>query len=318
MVSPVILATWPFGSGACAAGWPILAGGGTALDAVEAGANEVELDPRVNSVGYGGLPNAEGTVELDAVIMDGRSHSAGAVAGITRSRRPISVARRVMEQLPHVFLVGQNADRFATQQGFPDEELLTDCSRTRWNDWMAAGAPSDVAHFDPHPPRTSVPDNHDTVGICALDSAGNLAGACTTSGMAWKVPGRVGDSPIVGSGLYVDNSVGAAAATGHGDEIMKACVTFHVVMLMGAGMEPQAACETALRYLMARRPPELHAGYGAAVIALRKDGKSAACATSSGFRGPDRLWNWAITSSSGSRLNEGPYVTPTTVISSLL
>jgi N4-(beta-N-acetylglucosaminyl)-L-asparaginase len=317
-VQPVIITTWNFGVPASRAGWQRLSAGASALDAIEAAANVTEEDPTVNSVGYGGLPNADGIVELDAAIMDGPSHSAGSVGGLTGIRRPISVARRVMETTPHVMLVGENARRFAVSQGFPLSELLTQPSRERWQQWQAnqLGRP-EVAHFDA--PAVLTPDDHDTIGLCALDRNGDLAVGCTTSGMAWKTPGRIGDSPIIGSGLYVDNEIGAAAATGHGDEIMKACLSYRVVMLMAEGRTASEACVEALRYLLRKRPPAEYRNYGAALIALRKDGSYAAAATASGFAAPDRLWQWAVATNDApeGQLNEGVYVTPADVLTQL-
>lgn len=307
--NPVILTTWPFGLDAARVGWQHLQAGASALDAIEVAANVTERDPAVNSVGYGGLPNADGVVELDAAIMDGPTHAAGAVAGMTGIKTPISVARLVMERTPHVMLVGENARRFALANGFPNEELLTPETLRRWEEWKRDQASPDVAHFDLGPREKLTPDDHDTIGLCALDRNGHLAVGCTTSGMAWKVPGRVGDSPILGSGLYVDNEVGGAAATGHGDEIMKACLSYRVVALMEQGRTPEEACVEAIRYLLRKRPPERHDGYGAAVIALRKDGRFGAAATASGFRQPDRLWTWALADSPEASLREGPYVT---------
>lgn len=341
---PVFIATWKFGVQACNAGWKHLANRGNALDAIEIGGNVTEDDPTVNSVGYGGLPNAEGVVELDAAIMDGLTHSAGSVGGLTKTSRAISVARRVMDKTPHVMLVGENAVRFARQQGFIETEQLTDAMRERWLQWQESQSGPDVSHFDNLPRTTSqtpnklsdrpgstllvsnhpthnaqrlTPDDHDTIGLCALDCDGNLAVGCTTSGMAWKLPGRVGDSPIIGSGLYVDNEIGAAAATGHGDEMIKACVSFRVVEMMERGMTPTEACIDTLRYLMRKRPPEQHDNYGAALIALRKDGEYGAASTLTGFRSPDRLWNWAVSTSPVATLHEGVYVTPTTIRRSL-
>ncbi len=334
-IQPVMVTTWKFGVAAGRVGWQKLANGASALDAIEAAANVTELDPAVNSVGYGGRPNAEGVVELDAVIMDGISHSAGAVAGLTGIRTPISVARRVMEQTPHVMLVGENAKRFAVQQGFVEEELLTPDSLQKWREWQRSANHADVAHFEVGPKTTSpygephgrpnpnaaaadlTPDNHDTIGLCALDARGNLAGGCTTSGMAWKVPGRVGDSPIIGSGLYVDNEVGCAAGTGHGDEMMKACVTYRVVMLMEQGRTAQEACEETLRYLLRKRDPGQYDNYGAALIAIRKDGQIGSAATRSGFAAPDRLWQWVITDSPEPTLEEGPYISRKAIIPTL-
>ncbi len=299
---PVFIATWRFGQIACEAGWRVLAAGGSALDAVEQGANGVEEDPEVQSVGYGGLPNSEGVVELDAAIMDGPTHRAGAVGGLTGIRKPISVARRVMEQTPHSMLVGQNARRFALRQGFPDSDLLTEESRSRYEAWRREHSAPDVVHFED---QTGA-ESHDTVGVCALDTVGNLAAGCTTSGLAWKLPGRVGDSPIIGSGLYADNAVGAAAATGNGDEIMKVCLSYRVILLMEQGADPQAACEDAIRYLLRKRPG--HQDRGAACIALAKDGMIGAAATRSGFRSPDRLWQYAYTRDGQVQLEEGAYV----------
>jgi len=350
MYTPLIVTTWPFGVAACAEGWKHLAAGASALDAVEKAANITERDPDVSSVGYGGRPNSDGIVELDAAIMDGATHSAGAVASLTGIRTPISVARRVMEATPHVMLAGDNARRFAQAEGFPIEELLTEESRRRWEGWLGKLSEAEVAHFsdaatqitegghrysEPHGrPRpvssasvstVEVPEDHDTIGLCALDMTGNLAAGCTTSGMAWKVPGRVGDSPIIGSGLYVDNQVGAAAATGHGDEMMKACVSYRAVMEMERGATPEEACIAALRYLLRKRPASLNNNYGAGIIAIRRDGLYGAAATLSGFSPPHALWQWAVASpttfegnSSPVVLREGPYVTSDAIVPSLI
>ena len=311
---PVMITTWPFGLPACRVGIAELRAGANALDAVERAANVTEDDPDVASVGTGGLPNADGVVELDAAIMDGVTHGAGSVAALTRTARPISVARRVMERTPHVMLAGGNAQRFARAQGFPDAEQLTDESRARYQEWKATQAAPEVAHFDAGAtpgrlPTGLTPDDHDTIGLCALDQCGNLAVGCTTSGVAWKAPGRVGDSPIIGSGLYVDNEVGAAAATGHGDEMMKAVLCYRVVMLMEQGRTPQEAAVEALRYLLRKRPPAEHNNYGAGIIALRKDGVYGAAGTRSGYRDPDRLWTWAVAGAEEATLREGVYVT---------
>lgn len=315
---PVILTTWKFGLTAAQRGWELLRKGTPALDAIEAAANVTELDPEVTSVGYGGLPNAEGVVELDAAIMDGPTHTAGAVGALTGFRRPISVARRVMQQTPHVMLVGANARRFALDAGFPEEDLLTPNAYERWKLWLKEQHGPEVAHFD----RTAgkhefTPDNHDTIGLVAMDANGDLAVGCTTSGMAWKVPGRVGDSPIIGSGLYVDNAVGGAAGTGHGDEMMKACVSYRVVQNMAHGMTAQEACIESLRYLLKKRPPTQTRAYGAALIAIRKDGQLGAAATRSGFHAPDRLWQWAI-GGEETTLHEGVYVTEESILLTLL
>ncbi len=342
-VEPVFIATWRFGVQACQAGWEQLQAGKSALDAIEAGGNVTEDDTTVNSVGNGGLPNAEGEVELDAAIMDGPTHAAGSVASLTRTNHPISVARRIMERTPHVMMVGSKAQEFARQEGFPDADLQSEASQAQWEKWKQARTAAEVAHFnvttaaaDPlvesaaeptvvTPERGLLtPDNHDTIGLCALDTEGNLAVGCTTSGMAWKLPGRVGDSPIIGSGLYVDNAIGACAGTGHGDEMMKACLSYRVVMSMERGLSPEEACIEALRYLLRKRPSEQHEYYGAALIALRKDGAVGAAATLSGFQGPDRLWQWAVIRGNGAgstapavTLREGVYVTSDKILSTL-
>ena len=321
-MKPIIIATWKFGENACRAGWEILSRNGLALDAVEAAANVTELDTEVQSVGYGGLPNAICQTELDAAIMDGRTHSAGSVGAVKTVRCPISVARRVMETLPHVMLVGENAERFALENGFPIEDTLTESAKKSWEKWNEEKGKSEVAHFGSNPIHGTLPvfltsDNHDTIGICALDSRGDLAVACTTSGMAWKTPGRIGDSPIIGSGLYLDNDIGAAAGTGHGDEMMKTCVSYRAVMNMERGMTPEEACVESLRYLLKKRPTDTHGHYGAALVAVNKEGVTGGAATQSGFLTPDNLWHYAVTNETGTMLYEGPYVTPTEVFRGL-
>ena len=313
---PVVLATWPFGLAAAQRGYDELSRGASALDAIERGANVTEDDPSVTSVGTGGMPNAEGVVELDAAIMGGPGHEAGAVASLTGIVRPISVARMVGRRTPHTMLVGNNARRFAIQSGAREGDLSTEHSRERYSEWLEKRLAPQVAHFDeppPEPPRRTS-DNHDTIGLVALDSYGNIGAGCTTSGMAWKVPGRVGDSPIIGSGLYADNEVGAAAATGHGDEIMKVCLSYRVVHLMELGMGAEEACIAAIRYLLRKRPPELHGDYGAALIAVRADGDVGACASFSGFDAGRRGWVWARADGPPARLIEGPYASLTDVV----
>jgi len=259
---PIVVSTWKHGLAANEAAWKILDGDGRALDAVEQGVRESEADPKVTSVGYGGLPDREGRVTLDACIMDERGRC-GSVACLSDIKHPISVARLVMEKTPHVMLVGDGALQFALTQGFTKENLLTDESRRAWEQWKASKTPA----FKPVINR----ENHDTIGMVALDSRGNLSGACTTSGMAWKLPGRVGDSPIIGAGLYVDNEIGAATATGVGEAVMRAVGSFLVVELMRQGHSPQEACRLATERVIQKNPAwrELQVGF----IALDKQGR---------------------------------------------
>lgn len=232
--------------------------GGSALDAVEAGIKPVELDPADQSVGVGGLPNLLGQVELDASIMDGRTRAAGAVGALQGYAHPISVARKVMELLPHVFLVGEGAARFAAEMGFPQQELLTDESRLAWqrrlNQTQPAAEPGLQRYYetmrrlrqrvaatvDPTMPN-------ETVNFLALDADGHLATGVSTSGWPWKYPGRLGDSPVIGAGGYADDRYGAAACTGRGELAIRACTAFATVMHMRAGLSPEDACAAALR-----------------------------------------------------------------------
>jgi isoaspartyl peptidase/L-asparaginase-like protein (Ntn-hydrolase superfamily) len=212
-----------------------------------------------------------------------------------------------MERTPHVLLAGNNARRFALQNGCSDVELLTETARLRWKAWLEARIAPDVAHFeDAGLTQKRYEKSHDTIGLCALDSFGNLAAGCTTSGLFGKTPGRVGDSPIIGSGLYVDNEVGASASTGNGDEMMKVCLSYRVVMLMEMGMSPQQACEEAIRYLLKKRPH--HQQHGAACIALSRTGEIGAAATREGFHPPDRAWIYAVSQEDGVMVCEGVYV----------
>lgn len=235
-VKPLVISTWDFGMLANDVAWQLLQQGGAALDAVQHGVMLVEADPTERSVGYGGRPDRDGKVTLDACIMDHQANI-GSVAALEQIKHPVAVARAVMEQTPHVMLVGQGAQQFALEQGFKLENLLTEQSEREWRQWLKEGNYRPVVNIE----------NHDTIGMLALDSHGNLSGACTTSGMAYKMHGRVGDSPIIGAGLYVDNEVGAATATGHGEEVIRVTGAFLVVELMRQGLSPQAACEEAVK-----------------------------------------------------------------------
>jgi isoaspartyl peptidase/L-asparaginase-like protein (Ntn-hydrolase superfamily) len=259
-MEPVAIATWTFGAIAVRAAGPLLARGDRAIDVVEAGINAVELDASVASVGVGGLPNSDGVVELDALIMQGASLGFGAVAALRGIATPISVARRVMEVSRHPFLVGEGALAFARAQGFPLRELSTESSRERYAAWRA-GSQRDAALV------------HDTVGMVALDRAGGLAAGCSTSGLPFKAPGRVGDSPVVGAGAYCDDAVGGAAATGNGDVMLRYLLSYTCVEAMRAGQEPQLACAAALRR-MQRRDPATEA----ALVAVDRSGRAGAAA----------------------------------------
>lgn len=239
ITKPIVLSTWRFGLAANNDAWKILSKQGTALDAVEKGVQGVEADPEERSVGYGGRPDRDGNVTLDACIMDEKSNI-GSVACLQHIKHPISVARAVMEKSPHVMLVGEGALQFALSQGFSKVNLLTEASEKEWREWLKTSE---------YKPTVNI-ENHDTIGMIALDSYGNLSGACTTSGMAYKMHGRVGDSPIIGAGLYVDNEVGAAVATGHGEEIIRVVGSHLVVEQMRHGKSPQVACEAAVQLIL--------------------------------------------------------------------
>jgi isoaspartyl peptidase/L-asparaginase-like protein (Ntn-hydrolase superfamily) len=238
-----VIATWPFGQTAVKTAAPLLQAGRPALDAIIAGAQAVEDDPAVQSVGFGGLANAIGTVSLDACVMDGLTLNCGAIAGLENVRHAAAVARKVMEKTPHVLLVGEGARWFAMQQGFALETLHTPESVAEWVKRKPKGTPPEKKN----PPDGSPPGSHDTVTVLAVDKKGNLGGVCTTSGLAHKLPGRVGDSPLIGAGLYVDNAAGAAGATGVGEEIIRIGGSLLIVEAMRAGKTPQEACELAVK-----------------------------------------------------------------------
>jgi len=258
MNNPIVLSTWEHGIPANDDAWKILNNGGSAVDAVEAGAKVPEADPEASSVGFGGLPDEQGKVTLDACIMD-HTGNCGSVAFIQNIKHPISVARKVMEDTKHVMLAGEGAKQFAVSKGFEEMDLLTDGSRKKWKAWKKKQFKQ-----TPH-------DTHDTISLLAQDSKGDLSGACTTSGWAYKLHGRVGDSPIIGAGLFVDNEIGCAAATGLGEEIIKTTGSFLVVELMRQGYEPIKACEEALKRIIKNHNgnPDFQVAY----IALRKDGE---------------------------------------------
>ena len=232
---PIVISTWNHGLAANKAAWEILGNGGKAIDAVEAGVRVTEADPKVSSVGYGGWPDRDGNVTLDACIMD-ETGNAGSVAFLQNIMHPISVARKVMDETPHVMLVGKGAQQFAIEKGFKEENLLTDGAKKAWENWLVKAEYKPVINIE----------NHDTIGMLALDNNGDVAGACTTSGAAFKMHGRVGDSPLIGAGLYVDNEIGGAVATGLGEEIIKISGAHLIVELMRQGRTPDEACKEAV------------------------------------------------------------------------
>lgn len=240
--------------------WETLSAGATAVDAVERAANTIEVDPDDHSVGVGGLPNADGVVQLDACIMDGRTYNAGSVGALQRIATPSSVARAVMERTDHIMLVGEGALEFARSFGFEETELLTDEVRRIWLRWREELAPDDDWGPPDHLRGTDLAPDLDatlestdgTTNVLAVDGNGDVAGITTTSGLSWKVPGRVGDSPIIGAGLYVDNAVGAAGATGRGEDVIKSCASYYIVMRMRDGRSPQEACEDAVEMIADR------------------------------------------------------------------
>ena len=256
--NPVICSTWNFGLPANELAWKVLDNGGKAMDAAEAGARHAESDPENSSVGFGGLPDEKGNVTLDACVMDSTGN-AGSVAFLQNIKHPVSVARKIMEETKHVMLVGEGARQFAVSNGFEEINLLTEQSEKDWKKWL-----KERREMTPH-------ETHDTLSVLVQDKMGDLAGACTTSGWAYKLHGRVGDSPIIGAGLFVDNEVGCAAATGLGEEVIKTTGSFLVVELMRQGYDPTKACEDALnRVIKAHNGnPDFQIGY----IALRKDGE---------------------------------------------
>jgi N4-(beta-N-acetylglucosaminyl)-L-asparaginase len=245
---PVFLTTWEWGIEANARAAQVLAGGGSLLDAVEKGINVVEDDPAVDSVGYGGLPNAQGEVELDAGIMDGTTHRAGAVCNLHKIKNPISVARLVMEKTRHTTIAGDGALQFAIAMGFEPMQLLTVHSLQEWLKWKST--PNHETFWIDR-------DHHDTVGMVGIDGNGHVVAGCSTSGLAWKIPGRVADSPLVGCGYYADETAGAASATGNGDVMANYCTSAYIVRRMGQGAHPQEACDEVMR-LMAKSAPNLH------------------------------------------------------------
>lgn len=284
---PIVIATWDHGLRACKEAWKTLRNNGKALDSVEQGVRFIEADPSERSVGIGGIPDREGNVTLDACIMDYNS-DCGSVAFLKEIMNPISVARKVMEETPHVMLVGEGAQQFALQNGFEKENLLTEKSKKEWENWLKESKYQPVINVE----------NHDTIGMLALDEDRNLAGACTTSGVAYKLHGRVGDSPIIGAGLFLDNEVGAACATGLGEAVIRVAGSAMVVELMRNGKAPDDACREVVERIISKHKnlDNLQVGF----LALNNMGEYGGYSIRQGF-------NYAVCDVSDSWMVEAEY-----------
>lgn len=268
--TPISIATWGPNTTAVEAAMAAIKAGKTALDAVEAGAMVPESNPDDQSVGYGGRPDRDGKVTLDACIMDWEMNT-GSVTFLEGFKHPVSIARRVMEKTPHVMLSGDGARQFALEEGFQEENLLTDKSEAEYKEWLKEAKYAPVANIE----------RHDTIGILAIDNDKHIAGACTTSGMAYKMHGRVGDSPIPGAGMYVDDEIGGAVATGVGELVMKTCGSFLIVELMRQGLSPQRACEEAVIRISKKikNTTDFQVGF----LAVNKEGVTGAYSLLKGF-----------------------------------
>lgn len=277
---PLIVSTWPFGKPANEQALNEYRTSKSGLDAIEAGIKLTESDEGNASVGIGGIPNAKGIVQLDACIMAGPGHKAGSVAAVEDIMHPISAARKVMEETPHVMLVGEGARKFALDMGLESRNLLTEKQRRNWQAWVAR---EDKKERD----LENIEENHDTIAMVLLDENGDLYGGCSTSGWGYKVPGRVGDSPIIGGGLYVDNEIGAAGATGLGENVMRYCGSFLVVEFMRMGMHPEEACIEAIRRISKIDPAPMDK-LAINFLAINKNGEYGAAGSSKGF-------NYAVT-----------------------
>jgi N4-(beta-N-acetylglucosaminyl)-L-asparaginase len=284
---PIVISTWDFGKAANAGAWEVLKKGGRAVDAVEAGVRIPEADESNQSIGYGGLPDRDGKVTLDACIMD-EFYNCGSVMALEHIVHPISVARMVMDKTPHIILAGDGALQFALANGFKKENLLTASSEKAWREWLKTAKYEPVKNIENQlydktkDPMPGGINNHDTIGMLAIDAAGNFGGACTTSGMAYKIHGRVGDSPVIGAGLYVDNEVGGATATGVGEEVVRIVGGHLIVELMRQGLSPEAACKEGCERIIKRNPKkakEVQVGF----LAMNKKGEFGAYCLQKGF-----------------------------------
>jgi N4-(beta-N-acetylglucosaminyl)-L-asparaginase len=266
---PIVVCTWDFHNASSKA-WEVLKAGGNSLDAVEQGVRVEEADVNNETVGKGGRPDRDGNVTLDACIMD-KDGNCGSVVYLQNIAHPISVARKVMEETPHIILAGKGAEQFAYEQGFKKEDLLTESTRKQYEKWKKESKYETIINIE----------NHDTIGMLVIDENGDLAGACTTSGMAYKVAGRVGDSPIIGAGLYVDNEVGGATATGVGEEVIRTVGSFLIVELMRQGKSPQEACEEGVKRIMKKN--EGRKDFQIGFLAINKQGQTGAYCVHPGF-----------------------------------
>ena len=298
---PIVISTWDTGIEANKGAWDILSKGGRALDAVEAGVMVTEASQNC-CVGLGANPDRDGFVTLDACIMD-EFFNCGSVAFLERIKHPVSVARRVMEKTPHVMLVGSGAQQFAVAEGFPlEEEKLSPAAKKSYDNWLKTSEYKPVINIEnksnhgPSAPAMlpSGEFNHDTIGMVAMDANGNLSGSCTTSGMGFKMRGRVGDSPIIGAGLFVDNEVGACVATGQGEDVIRVAGSHSVVELMRQGLSPEAACKNIIERIV-KIKKEKAKDIQVAFIALNKKGVVGAFAIHKGF-------NYALKTEGGEKL----------------
>ncbi|MGH9405325.1 MAG: N(4)-(beta-N-acetylglucosaminyl)-L-asparaginase [Terriglobia bacterium] len=287
----VLLTTWDWGQNANRRAAEVFASGGSLLDAVVKAINVVEDDPNVMTVGYGGLPNADGVVELDAAIMDGSRHRAGSICNLHMIKNPISVARQVIEKTRHTTMAGEGAFLFALKMGFVPQQLLTPASLKRWEEWKA----------DPKRQTfwLSSTANHDTIGMVATDGKGHMVAGCSTSGLAFKIPGRVADSSLVGCGVYADDNMGGASATGDGDLMTNYCTSVSIVNTLSRGASPQEACEEILR-LMVKTDSKNRDGQ-CAVIAMNNKGETGTASMNAGFR-----LKYAEYRNGGNQMKEGP------------
>ena len=299
---PRFVSTWKFGKPVNDAALATVQNGGSMLDAIEKGIWVAEADAKNASVGIGGIPAANGVVQLDACIMNGPDHNAGSVAGIEDILHPISVARKVMEDTIHVMLVGEGAKQFALEKGFQKTSLLTDNQKENHRRFLEKQKEKSVEEAKPSVDE----NNHDTIALVGVDAEGNVFGGCSTSGWGFKIPGRVGDSPILGSGLYVDNEVGGAGATGIGENVMRYCASFMIVEEMRRGTSPQKAIEVVIERI-ARKDPRKVDELAINFVAINKKGEAGAAGTSRGFQ-------YAVTDPSKSEVLDAKALTDADII----